>query len=384
MEIYDSIHGIIVIDDFIKKIIDTEEFQRLRNIKQLGYCYFVFPGASHNRFEHSIGVYHLTKEYICHLNKENEYINHYEKKILLISALIHDLGHGPFSHLFDDIVNKKKNHEYRSIELFRYMNQKYNFGYCEDDITFIYEIIKPTKDKHLKKYLYQIVSNKNGIDVDRFDYLMRDIKMIGLNYGIEYDRIMKKSKIMKNSEGQMEIVYSDKIKTHIENFFQTRFIMYKEIYNHHTVRAIEYMMKEIFQKMNIIYDIQGIIESDNWEKFIELTDSIIDLIYFLPLNPKTSHLLSMIQKIKKRDIYKSIGEIITDKYIDIHYPSDNIIIDNIKIFYYGDETCKYYQEKNKINLIPTKINKDEYSIRIYYRNKNNKQEAKNLFRQISQ
>ena len=110
MDIYDSIHGIIVIDDFIKKIIDTEEFQRLRNIKQLGYCYFVFPGASHNRFEHSIGVYHLTKEYICHLNKENEHINHYEKKILLISALIHDLGHGPFSHLFDDIVNKEKFH----------------------------------------------------------------------------------------------------------------------------------------------------------------------------------------------------------------------------------------------------------------------------------
>ena len=112
MEIFDPIHGVISIDPLAKKIIDTVEFQRLRNIKQLGCCYYVFPGASHNRFEHSLGVYHLSSKYISILNSKGEYINDNERKCIKIAALIHDIGHGPFSHLFDDILPKDINHEY--------------------------------------------------------------------------------------------------------------------------------------------------------------------------------------------------------------------------------------------------------------------------------
>ena len=192
MEIYDPIHGDIIIDPLAKRIIDTEEFQRLRYIKQLGCCYHVFPGACHNRFEHSLGVYHLAKEYIKILNTDNQFT---EKDELCISvgALIHDLGHGPYSHLFDDLVSEDKNHEYRSIKLFELMNDKYSLEFSEEDIKYIHDIIYPKNITSEKKYLYQIVSNVNGVDVDRFDYLIRDIKMIGLNYGIEYQRIMKHS-----------------------------------------------------------------------------------------------------------------------------------------------------------------------------------------------
>ena len=112
-----------------------------------------------------------------------------------------------------------------------------------------------------KKYKYQIVSNKNGIDVDRFDYLMRDIHMTGLNYGIEFQRIMDYSKIVDG-----KVKYSDKVKTNIEDFFHIRFIMYREVYNHRKVRGLEHMMKKKRLKLiEPVVNIKGIVETDNIE-----------------------------------------------------------------------------------------------------------------------
>ena len=152
MQIFDNIHGSIIIDDYAQKIIDTIEFQRLRNIKQLGYCYYVFPGSSHNRFEHSIGVYYLAREYINILNKGNFSDN--DRKLICTSALIHDIGHGPFSHLFDELTNS--NHEYRSIEIFKYMNQKYNLNYNDSDIEIIKNIINPNDTEFIDNQLTPI------------------------------------------------------------------------------------------------------------------------------------------------------------------------------------------------------------------------------------
>ena len=376
MEIYDSLHGVIEIDLLAKKIIDTEEFQRLRNIKQLGFCYHVFPGASHNRFEHSIGVYHLTRKYIHILNKRIEHITEYEIKLLTTAALIHDLGHGPFSHLFDETVNKEKNHEYRSVQLFKQINKRLDLKFTENDIETISNIIKPKSFPKNKKYLYQIISNPNGIDVDRFDYLMRDIKMIGLNYGIEYERIMKHSMIIHN-----EIVYSSKVKTHIEDFFRTRFIMYKEVYNHKTVRSIEYMMKQFLIHSDKIYGIRDIINGERWSQFIQLTDSIIDLVYFLPINSEIRDLIYILDCIKTRKINKSCGEIYTLKDIDIINHDENIIIDKILLKYYGNEKCKYYDEINTSNSIDFNY-QNEYLIRIYYKKNKYKEEAENVYSEI--
>ena len=382
MIIYDIIHGNIDICPIAEKIINTEEFQRLRNIKQLGCCNYVFPSATHTRFEHSIGVYHLSKKYIDILNKTNDnYFTDIEKKCIIIGGLIHDLGHGPYSHLFDEIISKDKKHEYRSIKIFENMNKKYNLNFSNDEIIMIKNIVNPTNDSYLnsKKYIYQIVSNINGIDVDRFDYIMRDIKMTGLNYGIEYERIMNHSKIING-----EIQFLDKVKTNVEDFYRIRMIMYEEVYNHHTVRAIEYMMKRYIQKIDILLGFSEIIELEDWEKYIKLSDNIINITPFLPKSDKINELKKIIKNINERKIYKLIGEIISDDKINNNIIKvlgtyDNIIIDSIKLSYYGKEKCKFIKNSKVIDNFNESLNKDKYKIKIYCMNNNDIDEIIGLF-----
>ena len=385
MEIYDIIHGNIVIEELAQKIIDTEEFQRLRNIKQLGCCNFVFPGAVHTRFEHSIGVYHLAKKYIDILNVDNQYFTPKEKECIAIAGLIHDIGHGPYSHLFDELFSEDKNHEYRSGELFKQMNIKYGLGFTEDEVLNIIHYIYPkniqVSDK--ERYKYQIISNNNGIDVDRFDYLIRDIKMTGLNYGIEYERIMNHSKIENH-----EIIYSEKVKTNIDEFFRIRLIMYKEVYNHRTVRGIEFMMKDFIKLYNKCYSIDKIINEDNWKLFIQLNDSMINL-YNLDSRESEFYMKmsKMIQNIMTRNIYKSIGEILLsyDKNIDsILYDRDKVIIDKVTICYNDYEDCNYYQEKNILNKVQKEGKATLYIIRVYSKNKEYNQYADGIFNSLLQ
>lgn len=384
MEVYDIIHGNISIDPLAKRIIDTEEFQRLRNIKQLGCCNYVFPSASHTRFEHSIGVYHLACKYIDILNKETEYYTSTERKCIQIAALVHDLGHGPYSHLFDDLFTEEKNHEYRSIQIFKHIDKKYNFGFTDEEVEMISMIINPINIPQEKKYIYQIVSNPNGIDVDRFDYIMRDIKMTGLNYGIEYERIMNHSKIIEN-----EIVFSEKVKTNIDDFFRIRFIMHKDVYNHRTVRGIEFMMKEYIQTFDEVFNISDVIINDNWSIFIRLNDGMINLSFMKKdlisdeKVEKSKHMDRIIENIHRRRIYKSVGEIITDSKINIDgYDKSRLIIDTIRLSYYGKEKCKYIQERNSINKSLTIENSAKYVTSVYYKTENDINEAEKLFERI--
>ena len=331
--LYDIIHGNISLCETSKKIIDTIEFQRLREIKQLGCCYLVFPCAVHTRFEHSIGVYHLAKQYVDILNVDGQYFTERERLCISIAGLIHDIGHGPYSHLFDEIVPKEKHHEYRSGIILKRMNTKYNLGFSVEELNFIIDVINPTKEG----YKYQIVSNKNGIDVDRFDYLMRDIHMTGLNYGIEFQRIMNYSKIVDGT-----VKYSDKVKTNIEDFFHIRFIMYREVYNHRKVRGLEHMMKKYLQLIEPVVNIKNVVVSDDIEKFLEFDDSI--------LNRKdvSEEAKYIVLRMKTRDIYKMVGEIelidydLEKNYV-YHYEGDEkVVIDNIRIKYYGSISCEYY------------------------------------------
>jgi HD superfamily phosphohydrolase len=177
--IYDNIHGYIIIKNLALRIIDTPEFQRLRNIKQLGTAHYVFPGAIHTRFEHSIGVYHLAGLLLDKLKISQPELKLSDRQIELvkIGGLVHDLGHGPFSHMFDDDFigkmrpnSKYKKHEYRSIAMLKHIINKYNIDINKEEVEFITSLIMPKEDD--VGYIYQIISNKvNSIDVDKFDYI---------------------------------------------------------------------------------------------------------------------------------------------------------------------------------------------------------------------
>ena len=158
------------------QIIDTPEFQRLRNLKQLGATYLVFPCANHTRFEHSLGVAYLTEIMLNNIKNNQPELGLDNRTILLvkIAGLIHDIGHGCFSHFFDkmllkDCKSKYKYHENRSILILENMIKKYSIDIKEKEVKFINNIINST-DKNTE-WIYQIVANAiNSLDTDKFDF----------------------------------------------------------------------------------------------------------------------------------------------------------------------------------------------------------------------
>ena len=278
--INDRIHGNIEIDNIAQSIIDTPEFQRLRRISQTGVLQWIFPSANHSRFEHSIGVYHLAKEFAKNLLEKYKLKNK-EKliEIISIAGLIHDLGHLAFSHLFELFLKNNNitfHHEELSQKLFKHICKKYKIKLSDIDIQNIIDIIHPPEDwekgfiwndKNIGIWVYQIVANPlNGIDVDKFDYLLRDSISCGINTNFHYDRIIKMSKIIDN-----EIVYPEKLKYNIFEMFLTRYKMHQQIYNHKTVKALEILIMNIFKELNILDLTYKIHTLD----ILQITDNII-------------------------------------------------------------------------------------------------------------
>lgn len=198
----DPIHGNITMGGICLRIIDTHEFQRLRDLKQLGTCDYVYSGATHTRFVHSIGVAYYAEKFVQTLQQNQPMLQITDKDILCvkIAGLCHDLGHGPFSHVFDGVFmtrmhpdGKKSRHEDWSINIFNYLLQKNNivledYGLTSQDKLFIEEIIRGTDEKdrqgrsYDKFYLYDIVNNgRSGLDVDKLDYFQRDIRYTNVN-----------------------------------------------------------------------------------------------------------------------------------------------------------------------------------------------------------
>ena len=265
-QIYDPIHKFISITPLMTQIIDTYEFQRLRDLKQLGATYFVFPSASHNRFEHSIGVCHLAGIMMNELYLKQPELEITDRLIELvrIAALVHDLGHGPFSHLYDHYVKNEDEyeHEYRGLDIFKKMVKKYNLDLSQDEITVICDIIDPPTN--LQEYwLYQIVNNKiNHIDVDKIDYILRDSYHIGLFHN-DFSRILTMIKVLPYNKS-LVLAWHEKVQHDIYLLFSCRYRLHKQIYNHHAVKEFEYLLIPILKKIK-----------NSGIEFINFTDSTI-------------------------------------------------------------------------------------------------------------
>ncbi|XP_056446295.1 deoxynucleoside triphosphate triphosphohydrolase SAMHD1-like [Gadus chalcogrammus] len=313
----DPIHGHIELHPLLVKIIDTPQFQRLRNIKQLGGVYYVFPGASHNRFEHSIGVAHLAGKLAKSLKeKQPEQIDEAEKiedrdiLCVQIAGLCHDLGHGPFSHLFDkkfipkartDLKKDKKwTHEKASLDMLKHLIAVNNLKpvleenglVLPEDLDFIKELIfgKMTDPDHPEKepkykgrkpekyFLYEIVSNeRNGIDVDKFDYFARDCHHLGIKNNFDHDRFIKFAKVFK-VDGEQQICTREKEVGNLYDFFHTRNSLHRRAYQHKVTNIVETMITEAF----VLADKHLTFEGKEGKR-IKMSDAIDDMVAYTKL-----------------------------------------------------------------------------------------------------
>jgi hypothetical protein len=230
--INDPIYGFVTLpDDFIYELINHPYFQRLRRIKQLGMTNLVYPGALHTRFHHAIGAMYLMTEAIKVLQAKQIEITEDEAQAVTIAILLHDIGHGPFSHALEHAIVQGVNHEDVSDLLMQELNKQY-----KGKLTLA---IKIFTNQYKKKFLHQLVSSQ--LDMDRLDYLRRDSFFTGVSEGvISSDRIIKMLYV-KNDE----LVVEEKGIYSIEKFIIARRLMYWQVYLHKTVVAAENMLVNI-------------------------------------------------------------------------------------------------------------------------------------------
>ena len=246
-QIFCPIHGFIDITPLMQSIIDTPEFKRLHHLRQAGLAYLVFPSANHTRFEHSIGVSHLAGKLMLHLQKNQPelYISDRLIELVRIAGLVHDIGHGPFSHLYDDVITRyeQPHHEERGIYIFKSIVEKYNIKLSGKEVEMIIEMVEPETYKF--NYVYQIVANKVcSVDVDKIDYIERDSYHLGIRTMTDYQRLITKARVVE-FDGNMQIAWPEKIQHDILSLFETRYRLHKNVYSHHAVKSAEEIVKEI-------------------------------------------------------------------------------------------------------------------------------------------
>lgn len=242
--IRDAIHDYIHVDHLIIwRLINSKEMQRLRRIKQLGGTYQVFQSAEHSRFVHSLGVYQVVRRMLeteCLTNT----LSDYDKLCVMCAGLLHDIGHGPFSHSFEGVF--EENHEDMTVRMILEESEVHDilvslYKQLPQDVA---SIIQHT---HPNRILIQMVSSQ--LDADRMDYLLRDSYMSGTTYGhFDMSRILRTMRIRDG-----KIVYKESGVQAIENYILARYHMYWQVYYHPTARSYEHLLQSIFQRVKDLY-----------------------------------------------------------------------------------------------------------------------------------
>jgi HD superfamily phosphohydrolase len=227
--INDPVYGFITIpSDLVYDLIEHRYFQRLRYIKQVSMTHLVYPGALHTRFHHALGAMHLMTLAIETLKGKNIEISKEEEEAVIIAILLHDIGHGPFSHSLEHTLVEGVSHEHISHLIMNELNNEFS-----GRLTLAIDIFQ---DQHPKHFLHQLVSSQ--LDTDRMDYLNRDSFFTGVSEGvISFDRIIKMLNVANN-----QLVVEQKGIYSIEKFLIARRLMYWQVYLHKTVVSAEQML----------------------------------------------------------------------------------------------------------------------------------------------
>lgn len=307
----DPLYGYIHIDDvIIKKLIDTSLFQRLRRVRQLSGVQMVFHGAEHSRFTHSLGVYELAFRFLS-VKELNKALDERSQLLFKVAALLHDIGHGAYSHAFEDVF--KVNHEQIGARM----------------ITNRFEIrdILSTVDKDFAKDVASIILKEGNfpliehlissqIDIDRLDYLERDAYYTGTAYGhIDLDRLMR---VMHIKDGN--IIYSVSGIHAIENYLISRYHMYWQVYYHPVARSYEVILEKIYLRVkNLclmdfefkadIQPLKRLIENpEDLDSFIQIDDFFINGLISSFTKSKDAILKTLADDFLNRHIWKYMDD----------------------------------------------------------------------------
>ena len=280
--INDPVYGFITIDEpLILQVIAHPAYQRLRNIHQMAFAHLVYPGAVHSRLHHSLGAYHLMCSALSELKNKAVTITKEEELAAKLAILLHDSGHGPYSHALEQELIQNVQHEEISLMIMQKLNEEFNGA--------LQLAIEIFTNKHPNKFLYQLVSGQ--LDVDRMDYLNRDSFFTGVAEGvIGYDRIIK---MLTVHEGQLMV--EEKAIYSIEKFLVSRRLMYWQVYLHKTVLSAELMLVMIIRRAK-----QLVSEGNNIHAATE------DLDYFLSASPQASFDLEKFCRLDDYDVMATI------------------------------------------------------------------------------
>lgn len=307
----DPVHNYIhVQDEIIWSLINTPEFQRLRRIRQLGTSYLTFHGAEHSRFSHSLGVYEITRRIISQFER-GRYPDWPadERIVTLCAALLHDLGHGPFSHSIEQAF--QMHHEDWTCKIL--------LGNTE-----VNRILKQMGDDFpdrvaaviRKDYEQEVVVNlvSSPLDADRMDYLLRDAYMTGVNYGtIDMDRIIRMLRPFKG-----RIVVKESGMHAVEDYLMSRYQMYWQVYFHPVTRSSEIILRQIFRRAKELHaegylfsflpePLPGLFDRDlTVEEYLKLDEALVQTAFMQWINEEDSLLSDLCNRFMNRRLYKYV------------------------------------------------------------------------------
>jgi len=266
-EIRDPVHGYIYITEAEKEIIDSRPLQRLRRIRQLSGAYFTYPGADHSRFIHSLGAMHLAGLMGDRL-KERGYIDEEDVQAIRIASLLHDVGHGPFSHMYEDVLDKYRGMTHEDITQWLIKESEIKdvlgkYGYSPEEMA---KLAVGRLETDGKKFLSQVIASQ--FDVDIMDYLVRDSYFTGVEYGrIDVSRLIRSIDVIDGMLAMdVATLYA------LEAFIIARYEMFKAVYFHRSVRAAEIMP---IRAMDYANDALGFTSFKTPDDYLRLDDSSV-------------------------------------------------------------------------------------------------------------